>query len=278
VRSVCCISFVALAATTLACGSSTAPPALTAAQLVEHFTALAGAECTPAHPVALCNFAYAVTVGPAEGVVPTRVHITTSAGAGDWYAFIIRTFSNPVSPVDPNLVDTSYEFVAYDNLSLQHVVIVDLPRPTNRFALLLADTTMWASYDYDSLSGSVSATTSTIGAPCIYEGGPQVSSIQECRLAQFQVSMDITMQPQPGSPLPPRTIVMSPQTVVGWVEVDTTANQRVSSSSTARRANKSAISMAARAASAPLLPCSPPARASACSIVSHVSNPNPTGV
>jgi len=256
VRSLCCISFVALAATTLACGSATAPPpALSAAQLVAHFDSLA-LECTASHFPAWCAFVNVVKSGPAGGIVPSRVHITTSAGAGAWYGFVLRSFGTSVTP---GVVDTSYEFVAYDDLSLRHVVFVELENAHTRpFAFLVADTTLWQSFNYDSVSGSISFATS--------------------EMAQFQVSMDITMEPNPGSTLPPRRIVVPLQTVIGLTQGGTSAGQRVSSSSTARRANKSAISMAARAASAPLLPCSPPARASACSIVSHVSNPNPTGV
>jgi hypothetical protein len=41
---------------------------------------------------------------------------------------------------------------------------------------------------------------------------------------------------------------------------------------------KSAISNAAITASWPLLPASPPARASACAMFSHVSTPNAIGV
>jgi hypothetical protein len=256
VRSVRCISLIALTAGIVACGSSTAPPpALSAAQLVAHFDSL-GLECTASHFPAWCDFVNVVKSGPAEGIVPSRVQIVTSAGAGNWYGFVLRSFSSPVAPY---LVDTSYEFVAYDGLSLQHIVFVELESSQTRpFAFLVADTTLWQSFDYDSVSGSISFATS--------------------QMAQFQVSMDITMEPNPGSTLPPRRIVVPLQTVIGLTPGGTSAGQRVSSSSTARRANRSAISMAARAASAPLLPCSPPARASACSIVSHVSNPNPTGV
>jgi hypothetical protein len=272
VRSVCCISFVALASATLGCGSSTAPtPALSAAQLVAHFDSLA-VECTPSHDPAWCDFVNVVNIGPLEGVVPSRVQITTSAGAGDWYGFVLRGFNSPQAT---SQVDTSYVFVAYDGLSLQHVVWMGLENATSRpFAFLLADSTLWQSGEYEAVTGSVSITMRSTGGPCTTEVGPPVP----CQMAQFQVSMNITMQPNPGSPLPPRTIVVAPQTVVGTTPVGASAGQPVSSSSTARRANKSAISMAARAASAPLLPCSPPARASACSIVSHVSNPNPTGV
>ena len=50
-----------------------------------------------------------------------------------------------------------------------------------------------------------------------------------------------------------------------------------SSCAESRRVNRSTISSAASAASHPLLPCAPPARASACSSLSLVSNPKPIG-
>src|SRR5690606_34675533 len=45
----------------------------------------------------------------------------------------------------------------------------------------------------------------------------------------------------------------------------------------AARARSEAVRIAAAAASRPLLPAAPPERAAACSTLSQVSNPNPTG-
>jgi len=209
-----------------ACSSSTGPTSLTAAQLAAHFDSLASEACPPPYTgrlaLASCSFDVYASLGPADGVVPSRVNLATSVGAGDWYGFIIRMTS------PGGRADTSYTFVAYDGLNVQHAVVVDLMPPLHHpWAELLADSSKWNALDYDSVSATYSLVTTKVGGQCTVESSAAIVEARYCRTAKFQLSMNVTLNPWPGSSMPVQTITVPLQTIDGWVADSSSAGAQV---------------------------------------------------
>ena len=179
-----------------ACGSSTAPltnPGLLAA----HFDSLAtAAYCNQpgfAGNNLECRLIFSAEMGVAEGVAPTLIRVTTSAGSGSWlgYVYLYQSAGRVAGSID-----SVYTIVAYDNDNLTNEVVFDVPVVDDGAALARIDSTYWGAPD-GSESGGGAATVISTGSSCtLTDTGPYRPPIDQahCRKASIRASGDVTFR------------------------------------------------------------------------------------
>jgi hypothetical protein len=161
------------------CGSSTAPTPLTPAQLARHIDSLAvKAEYGSRYPMLSI-----AELGPALGVSPTSIVVTTGSGTHTWHGFMYR--SVPPKGVSPT--DSVYAIVAYSDNSLTNILYAQAAFQYNRQHTIVE---MVVDTAYVAVSTATSTVTLTsTGGDCAlvagltnYTASPQPG---ECVLASF---------------------------------------------------------------------------------------------
>ena len=188
------------------CGSSTGPNHFTPAQIARHFDSLetATSVTSPRYPLL-----YVAEFGPAYGVAPTEVQVTTGSGAHTWQGYMWSGASLSAPG------DTEYEIVVYSDYALTDVLLAEINlsntgRVSSAFAEMVADTV----FLYQG-SGSGTGALGSIGAPCALTPGLANITVQPhtgCVLATFTGSLTWSF---PGANPEFRTISIGSQTFAG---------------------------------------------------------------
>ena len=189
-----------------ACGSSaTGPHAPSPAQIVRHIDSLMIAT----HNGSRFELLFVALDGPAEGVAPIAVSVTTASGPQRWQGYILK-YAGSVASADSN-----FDLIAYSDYALTNVLWVEKryfsAQNVTTAANLLADSTTL----FTQGSGTMTASTVSTGGSCQVASGlddPSVLPPGTCNLATFTGSLTWSF---PGASAPFQTISIATQTFAG---------------------------------------------------------------
>ena len=207
-----------LSAAVTACGSSTAPPQTNPAALAAHFDSLANAGyCNDAaanpNPY-VCGLILAAHFGVAEGVSPTPIRVTTSAGSANWLGSVyVYQYAGRVQ----GSIDTVYSVVAYDGENLGSEVETYVPL-VGEDSYAIIDSTFWSALS-EAQSGTGAATVMSVGRQCTISDSyppyrPPINQ-QDCHYASIQLSANLTFRTFTGNDS--TTISIPRQTMSGLI-------------------------------------------------------------
>jgi hypothetical protein len=211
--------------TVSACGSATAPSTQERAQaLASHFDSLSNkANCDLAaggSTLSECELIFFAHLGVAEGVLPSPIRVTTSAGSEQWlgYAYLIQNLGRTAGTID-----TIVAITAYDGYDLTNAVVTFIPLNWGGYSVAMIDSTWWGT-QYDNQSGTGAGIATSTGAPCTMSDTSSIYrppySPQHCRTATIQLSLAVTFRAFTGGAS--QTISIATQSVNGFV-LDTAA-------------------------------------------------------
>lgn len=140
-----------------ACGSSTGPArAPTPAQIARHIDSLSVATRNGNRYELL----YVAENGPADGVAPVTITVTTAAGSHQWQGYIMK-YAGSVASADSN-----FDLVAYSDYALTNVLWAETryysAQSITTAVNLLTDTTSLITQG----SGTMTAATASTAGPC----------------------------------------------------------------------------------------------------------------
>jgi hypothetical protein len=166
-----------------ACGnSSTGPHAPSPAQIARHIDSLMIATRNGSR----FELLFVALDGPAEGVAPITVSVTTASGTQQWQGYILK-YAGSVASADSN-----FDLIAYSDYALTNVLWVEKryfsAQNVTTAANLLTDSTTLISQG----SGTMTAMTVSIGGSCQLASGlddPSVLPPGTCNLATFTGSL-----------------------------------------------------------------------------------------
>ena len=215
-----CAGLVAAVATLAACGDSTAPHAVSPAQLARHLDSLSVAAETELNQGGRTEFLGQAEGPPANGVASVTVTVTTVSGPHAWQGFVSKYSGSKIfGPV----YDSIYVLFAYSDYAMTDFLVAQTTYFHSYPALsqiwVLADTALVAGG-----SGTFSMETTSTGAGCTpmpmlsdLKNYGFVGSYTACALASFSGALSWTIPTASGETADFATVRISSQGLRGII-------------------------------------------------------------